>query len=262
MSLDQKLTVASEVLKSLQTQKDEQKVASEKLIETLESLLVVSEKKLTDVKKEALDFKKVVVEEESNVLLWMKRREQNKKTQTERLSIKCKNLRSSKRKLETMLKEMEDARKSLQYIHFHKMQITCDNLSTEVEKLNKELLSLKEEVNKSELKNKNAKELLENSESEHTSLLKRKVSRQKQRASNAQKREKILSKLRDERKVLEQSNSVSCHKSNLLEEEVVEDQQNTPKIDEYLALKASFHELEKDIKGWKRKVSIAQISCK
>ena len=248
LDLHEKLDVSADLLKMLESEKQEKLNASKQLIETLQTLIHAADRHIDYVTKSAIDFKKEVISGNTDLFKWFESKDNQRSNQINRMLQKTESLRKNKVKLQALLKENEESRKQLQYINFHQLQIESETDSFDLEKYDKKVLQHREENTKMQRILNKTLDILKTIQSEYDDILQKKSSRKPNMKKISIESEKIKRQVEHESKILRKKINSSSQESN---EKCLE-------IDDYIDMKAKFYELKSSIKTWERKVRIAE----
>jgi hypothetical protein len=153
LSLQQKNDVAAQEADAVQKEIVEERIKSEKLIDTLRSVIEETAIRLTDLKKDAYEFKRDIVVGAENfrtgktmaekVVRYMEEKLRQKDAAVEKLKLKNQTLKTQLAKVDTQLRQKEEMGDVLHYIDFHQLQIENKQYVAKIEERNQELLKLK-----------------------------------------------------------------------------------------------------------------------
>jgi hypothetical protein len=257
---DQKLDVVNSELDHINSVTEETRKSSEKIIDTLRSVIEETDMRISELRKEAHEFKRDIVVGAENfrtgatmaekVLKYMEDKLRQKDVYVEKMKLKNASTRTAIAKLEGQLKQKEEMGDVLHFIDFHQLQIENKQYVMKIEKRNQELIKLKVSTGKIvQALNNKKKELhglLEQSRWLTSEIASRKDQLRRIRDENvrvAQKmdgRKKFIGKLKNE----------------------AEESTETPQVLDYVKQKAEMYELETELKNYQRKVEIAEISSR
>lgn len=248
LSLQEKVDIGADLLKMLESERQEKLNASNQLIEALQTLIHVANKRFEYVTKNVIDFKKDVIIGKIPLEKWFESKNKQRLSLINRMDQKCIILRKSKTKLQILLNESEESRKKLQYIDFHQLQIESEMDSLELEKVDQDVLRLKEETTNVERSLNKTLASLNNITYEHNNLQKQKASRETTIKKLLAESDKVRSEIMNETQILKKK-----AKQNSKELDAA-----CPEIDDYIGSKAKFYQLKSLMKNWERKVEIAE----
>ena len=153
LTIDQRIEIANEINEDLQSEIEQNTKSSEKMIDTLRAVLEETEIRISELKRDAYEFKRDVVIGAENARTGkimaerVTRYFENKLKQIdgviEKLRLKNSTLKSQIAKVETQLAQKEEVGDVLHYIDFHQLQIENKQYVAKIEERNDELLSVK-----------------------------------------------------------------------------------------------------------------------
>lgn len=260
LTLDEKLNIANYEFDAMQKRIEDTKVNSEKLIDSLRAVLEETDLRISDLKKEAYEFKRDIVVGAENfrtgktmaekVVKYMEEKLKQKDGVIEKLRLKNVTLKGLIQKIETQLKQKEEMGDVLHYIDFHQLQIENKQYISKIEERNQDLLKLKRTTGNTVQVLNNLKKKLNTIISE-TEWLNKEI----------QSRKDLLEKIRvDINKVGDEI--VKEERLNRKLSESDESSAEMPHVRDYVAQKAKMYDLRNSVKDWTRKVEIAAISAK
>eukprot|EP00750_Incisomonas_marina_P018583 INCI3026.1.p1 GENE.INCI3026.1~~INCI3026.1.p1 ORF type:complete len:314 (-),score=91.76 INCI3026.1:585-1526(-) len=257
---DQKLDVVNSELDHINSVTEETRKSSEKIIDTLKAVIEETDLRISELRKEAHEFKRDIVVGAENfrtgatmaekVIKYMEDKLRQKDVYVEKMKLKNASTRAAISKLEGNLKQKEEMGDVLHFIDFHQLQIENKQYVMKIEKRNQELIKLKVSTGKLvqtlNSKKKELHGLLEQSRwltseiANRKDQLRRVREENKRVADKMQGRKKFIGKLKNE----------------------AEESSETPQVIDYVKQKAEMYELETELKNYQRKVEIAEISSR
>eukprot|EP01116_Phalansterium_solitarium_P024957 TRINITY_DN931_c1_g1_i1.p1 TRINITY_DN931_c1_g1~~TRINITY_DN931_c1_g1_i1.p1 ORF type:complete len:393 (-),score=164.51 TRINITY_DN931_c1_g1_i1:228-1406(-) len=257
LSLEQKFFIANSELKDTAAEIDKAKAASEKYMEQLRSLREETEIRISEMKKEAYEFRRDIVSGALNtrtgkimaekVIKYFEDKLRAKDNLVEKLQAKNVALKLQAAKLEAQLQHKEQLGELLLPIDFEQLKIENQQYQQTIELRNADLLSLKITAGTTHKTLSNHKKKLYALSIEHDQL----------RSEISSKRD-ALAKLTDEQqRVASESAQVAVIKRKLRGQL---DDYRVPEVLAYVKLNAELAELAKHIRDWQRKLDIAHLS--
>ena len=153
LTIEQKLEIATSEYDEIIKGTEETKRVSEKLIDTLKSVIEETDIKIADMRKDAYEFKRDIVIGAENfrtgktmaekVIRYMEEKLRQKDAVIEKLRLKNATLKNKINKVESNLKQKEEMGDVLHYIDFHQLQIENKQYVAKIEERNADLLKLK-----------------------------------------------------------------------------------------------------------------------
>ena len=153
VTVEQKYDIASSVLEDLHGELEKNKKNFEKMIDTLRAVLEETEIRISDLKRDAYEFKRDVVVGAENtrtgkiiaerVCRYLEDKMKQKDSVIEKLRLKNSTLKSAIMKVEKQLNAKEEIGDVLHYIDFHQLQIENKQYIAKIEERNEELLTVK-----------------------------------------------------------------------------------------------------------------------
>ena len=256
---DQKLDVVNSELDHINSVTDETRKSSEKIIDTLKAVIEETDMRISELRKEAHEFKRDIVVGAENfrtgatmaekVLKYMEDKLRQKDVYVEKMKLKNSSTRSSIAKLEAQLKQKEEMGDVLHFIDFHQLQIENKQYVMKIEKRNQELIKLKVSTGKIvQVLNSKKKEL--HGLLEQSSWLTSEIGNRKEQLRRIKEENKrVGEKMASRRKFI-----------GKLKNEA-EESSETPQVLDYVKQKAEMYELQQELKNYQRKVEIAEISA-
>jgi hypothetical protein len=257
---DQKLDVVNSELDHINSVTEETKKSSEKIIDTLRAVIEETDMRISELRKEAHEFKRDIVVGAENfrtgatmaekVLKYMEDKLRQKDVYVEKMQLKNASTRTAISKLEAQLKQKEEMGDVLHFIDFHQLQIENKQYVMKIEKRNQELMKLKVSTG-------NIVQVLNNKKKELHGLLEQ----SQWLTSEITSRKEQLRRVKEEnRRVADKTDSRRRFIAKLKNE--AEESSETPQVVDYVKQKAEMYELETELKSYQRKVEIAEISLK
>ncbi|KAJ3360994.1 hypothetical protein HDU91_004178, partial [Kappamyces sp. JEL0680] len=167
----------------------------------------------------------------------------------EKIRLKNVTLKVQKNKLHMQLKQKEEMGEVLHAIDFDQLQIENKQYLLKIDERNSELLKLKMTAGNTIQTLNSHKKKLSNLSEESSRL----------RLEIVQRRD-LLAKLKLEESAVEQEKGQAQRLNSWLNRQV--DQYSVPEVMDYVFVKASQQELQRKLKGWKRKVEITSLQAK
>lgn len=262
LTMDQKNDICSTELEAAQKELEETKRTSERLIDTLRAVLMETDIRIAELKKDAYEFKRDIVVGAENfrtgktiaekMIRYMEEKLRQKDAVIEKLRLKNATLKSQAQKIDAQLRHKEEMGDALHYIDFHQLQIENKQYVAKIEERNEELLKLKQTTG-------NTVQVLNNLKKKLQELMEESTWLQNEIQNRTELNQKILEEVssiddlnqRDERKV---------HKLQL--QQGAEPAKDMPQILDYVGQKAKAYALQEEIKNYERKVEIAERAVK
>jgi hypothetical protein len=257
LTIDQKLEVVSTELEEVTKDKNESRVASEKLIDTLRAVLEETDIRIAELKKDAYEFKRDIVVGAENVrtgrtmaekvVRYMEDKLRQRDAMIEKLRLKNSTLKTAKLKVEQQLRQKEEMGDVLHYIDFHQLQIENKQYVQKIEERNEELLKLK-------LATGTTVQALNTLKIHLNTLLNEQAWLNKEIKSRTDQ----LNKLNHESDAVKAELAAESRIKKKLGQQR-SDSGGMPQILDYVQQKAELYELESTLKNWERKVEIAEM---
>mmetsp|Transcript_29267 Transcript_29267/g.50558 ORF Transcript_29267/g.50558 Transcript_29267/m.50558 type:complete len:253 (+) Transcript_29267:70-828(+) len=153
LTIEQKCEIANAELDESQREIEETKRNSEKLIDTLRAVLEETSIRISELKRDAYEFKRDIVVGAENmrtgrtvaekVVRYMEDKLRQRDAMIEKLRLKNATLKNQIQKVENQLRQKEEMGDVLHYIDFHQLQIENKQHIAKIEERNEELLKLK-----------------------------------------------------------------------------------------------------------------------
>ena len=260
LSVDQKYDITIAVQEELYSDVEKNKKNYEKMIDTLRAVLEETEIRISELKRDAYEFKRDVVVGAENsrtgkimaerVTRYLEEKLKAKDSMIEKLRLKNATLKSQIHKVEKQLCQKEEIGDVLHYIDFHQLQIENKQYVAKIEERNEELLTVKLSTGKTlrvlnDLKRQLAARL---AESEWL------------RAEAASKGH-LLNKLSQEVSKVNKEVAVDRRQQNKLRQQI-DDASEMPNVEDYIMQKRSMYDLQNTLKNWQKKVEILEMAAK
>lgn len=260
LTIDQRIEIANVINEDLQSEIEQNTKSSEKMIDTLRAVLEETEIRISELKRDAYEFKRDVVIGAENARTGkimaerVTRYFENKLKQVdgviEKLRLKNSTLKSQITKVETQLAQKEEVGDVLHYIDFHQLQIENKQYVAKIEERNDELLSVKLLTGKTIQALNDYKKRL-NEKLEEEAWLKNEVASKKA----------LLQKLDKEETRIEKEVKGEKRSRNRLRQQI-EEAQAMPNIEDYIMQKREMYELETQLTNWQKKVDIMEMAAR
>ncbi|GMH72400.1 hypothetical protein TL16_g05906 [Triparma laevis f. inornata] len=261
LQIDQKLEIVQSELDEVTKDRNDSKITSEKLIDTLRAVLEETDLRISELKKDAYEFKRDIVVGAENmrtgrtmaekVVRYMEDKLRQRDAMIEKLRLKNATLKTQKQKVEAQLRQKEEMGDVLHYIDFHQLQIENKQYVQKIDERNEELLKLKLTTGTTVQALNTLKNNLTGLLGESTWLGKEINSRQSQLQKLSSDASSVQSELVYEKRL----------QKRLASEEST-DGNGMPQIMDYVQQKKEMYELEEEVKNWERKVEIAEMAAK
>jgi len=257
---DQKVDIANSVHEEIVNQIANNKKNSEKMIDTLRAVLEETEIRIGELKRDAYEFKRIVVIGAENrrtgkivaekVVRYLEDKFKQTDNVIEKLRLKNSALKGQIHKIQTQLSQKEEAGDVLHYIDFHQLQIENKQLLAKIDECNEELLNVKLSGGKAiQVLNEFKRRLAIHTED--SNWLKNEV----------KSKENLLKKLKDEgTKVEKEMNSEKKAKNKLRLQ--IEESSEMPDVGDYILQKKEMYHLEAAYQNWQKKVDIIEMAAK
>ena len=258
LNIEQKHEIASSEYEELQKDIEETKVSSERLIDTLRAVLEETDTRISELKKDAYEFKRDIVVGAENfrsgktmaekVIKYMEEKLRQKDAVIEKMRLKNATLKSQIQKVDAQLKQKEEMGDVLHYIDFHQLQIENKQYVARIEERNQELLKLK-------MTTGNTVQVLNNLKKKLGSL----ISESEWLKREIKSRTELLSRVRQDNSKVGDETARETHINRRLRA-AVEDNPDMPHVRDYINQKAEAYELKSAIQNWERKCEIRAVS--
>jgi chromosome segregation ATPase len=260
LTIDQKYDIAIAVQEELYGDIEKNKKNYEKMIDTLRAVLEETEIRISELKRDAYEFKRDVVVGAENsrtgkimaerVTRYLEEKLKAKDSMIEKLRLKNATLKSQIHKVEKQLSQKEEIGDVLHYIDFHQLQIENKQYVAKIEERNEELLTVKLSTGKTlrvlnDLKRQLAERLAESDwlKSETTS------------------KAHLFNKLSQEvSKVNREVNTDKRQKNKLRQQ--IDEASEMPNVEDYIMQKRSMYEMQNTLKNWQKKLEILEMAAK
>lgn len=283
LNSEQKLEISNFVHEELLNEISTHKKTSEKMIDTLRSVLEEIEIRIGELKRDSYEFKRDVVTNSttnkssnsnkdgtmtntsalnasnnmSNIKINAERilryyEDKNKQIDATISKLKLKNnsLKSSIHKLDILLAQKEELGDNLHYIDYHQLQIENKQYILKIEEKNNELLLIKLYGTKIlRILNYNKKLLLDS------------IDKQNNLQSDLNNKKKLKVKLESELIKVRKEFDVEKKNRNKLRQ-ILEEKLLMPNVEEYIMLKKNLQNLTLMKKNWEKKVDIMEMNVK
>lgn len=260
LTIDQKYDIAIAVQEELYGDIEKNKKNYEKMIDTLRAVLEETEIRISELKRDAYEFKRDVVVGAENsrtgkimaerVTRYLEEKLKAKDSMIEKLRLKNATLKSQIHKVEKQLSQKEEIGDVLHYIDFHQLQIENKQYVAKIEERNEELLTVKLSTGKTlrvlnDLKRQLADRLAE------SDWLKSET------ASKAH----LLNKLSVEVSKVNREVHVDKRQKNKLRQQI-DEASEMPNVEDYIMQKRSMYEMQNTLKNWQKKLEILEMAAK
>lgn len=236
--------------------------SSEKMIDTLRSVLEETEIRINELKRDSYEFRRDVVVGAENertgklmaekVTRYFEDKVKKVDAVIEKLRLKNASLKSQISKVESQLAQKEEVGDVLHYIDFHQLQIENKQYIAKIEERNDELLNVKVTTGKSiqalnDLKRTLSERLEECTWLQNEITLKHQQVERLGREGGAVSKE-VNGEIR-QRDRLKQA----------IEEAAMS---SMPHVEDYIMQKKELYELQSQLKNWQKKVDIMEMAAK
>lgn len=256
----QKVEVSNTVLDSKQRETEEAKKGGERLVDTLRAVLEETDMRISELKKDAYEFKRDIVVGAENmrtgktmaekVQKYMEDKLKNRDSMIDKLKLKNVTLKGQIQKLESQLRQKEEMGDVLHYIDFHQLQIENKQYVAKIDERNEELLRLKLATGSTVQSLNTLKEKL-------NELLKE----EKFLEMEIKSRQEMLQKVRDESSVVSGDITADNRQKKRFTQQQPENT-DMPQILDYVSQKKEYYELQTALKNWQRKLEIMEMAAK
>uniref|UniRef100_A0A7S3XQG1 Cilia- and flagella-associated protein 263 n=1 Tax=Heterosigma akashiwo TaxID=2829 RepID=A0A7S3XQG1_HETAK len=260
LTIEQKCEIANAELDESQREIEETKRNSEKLIDTLRAVLEETSIRISELKRDAYEFKRDIVVGAENmrtgrtvaekVVRYMEDKLRQRDAMIEKLRLKNATLKNQIQKVENQLRQKEEMGDVLHYIDFHQLQIENKQHIAKIEERNEELLKLKMTTGKAVQSLNNLKNQLQKLTSESNYLNKEIAARTEQLEKIFADNEAVAQEIAAERKARRRAAQQQADLAEL------------PRVEDYVAQKKLLYELQDTFRNWSRKVEIAEMEAK
>ena len=263
LTIEQKLEIVQSELDEVTKERNESKMTSEKLIDTLRAVLEETDLRIGELKKDAYEFKRDIVVGAENmrtgrtmaekVVRYMEDKLRQRDAMIEKLRLKNATLKTQKQKVEQQLRQKEEMGDVLHYIDFHQLQIENKQYIQKIDERNEELLKLK-------LTTGTTVQVLNTLKNRLASLLSESASISKEISSRTSQLAKLRTDAAGVTSELHQSARLAARLSDPAEADQGGGQM--PQILDYVTQKKEMYEISVAVKNWERKVEIAEMAAK
>lgn len=260
LTLDQKYEIANAILEQKQKDMEGEKKNSEKLIDTLKAVLEETDIRISELKKDAYEFKRDIVVGAENmrtgktmaekVQSYMENKLKNRDGMIEKLRLKNVTIKAGIQKIEGQLKQKEEMGDVLHYIDFHQLQIENKQYNKRIDERNEELLKLKMTTGATVQTLNSQKDKLNAMQAE-SEWLQREI----------KNRTDLLEKVRGDNAAV----NADIQNDRRLRKRLSQQQSETadmPQVLDYVSQKAEMYELQDALRNWQRKVEIMEMAAK
>jgi hypothetical protein len=260
LTKEQKAAVAVAELETARNEVMETEKASQKVIDTLRAVLIETDTRISELKKDAYEFKRDIVVGAENprtgkimaekLQKYIEDKLRQQDALAEKLRLKNATLKNQIRKAEVQLRQKDDMGDALHYIDYHQLQIENKQYLSQIEERNEELLHLKMTTGKAVQKLNSLKHELHQYISENEWLRK-----------EIKARSDALAKIKAETANVE-ADAEKARRTNKKKNQNIGEGSQMPDLDAYIAQKAKAYELQQALSGWERKMEIAELGLK
>ena len=257
---EQKYEVASQEMEEVRDEIEATKGNSEKLLDSLRASMEETDVRISEIKKDAYEFKRDIVTGAENfrtgktvaekAVRYMEEKLRAKGAMAEKLRLKNMTLKSQIQKMEGQLQQKEDMGEVLHVIDFDQLKIENQQYLEKIEERNNELLRLKLTTGNTVQVLNTLKHKLSNLTAE-SEWLKRETSQRKE----------MLAKISEEISRVEQEKEHAARAERKIRRET-QSQSNMPQVLDYVQQKAEMYDLQRSVGAWRRKVEIAEVEAK
>ena len=253
----QKYDIANFVNEELIGEIESKKKTSEKIVGTLKAVLEETETRISDLKRDAYEFKRDVVVGAENprtgkimtekVLKYFDDKFKHRDVIIDKLRLKNTTLKSNIQKLENQLIQKEEVGDVLHYIDFHQLQIENKQFIAKIEERNDELLLVKLSTGKT-IKCLNEQKSMLNDALQSLQF----------------SQDEIIDK-RDQLDTLQSENAEAIknikseRKSGDRLRQNIQDAVAMPDIADYIQQKKQMYECEVQMRDWKKRIDIHEM---
>ncbi len=260
LTMQQKNDVATQEADAVQKEIVDTRVRSEKLLDTLRSVIEETAIRLTDLKKDAYEFKRDIVVGAENfrtgktmaekVVRYMEEKLRQKDAMVEKLKLKNQTLKTQLAKVDAQLRQKEEMGDVLHYIDFHQLQIENKQYVAKIEERNQELLKLKMTTGSTVQVLNSLKKQLGDIIAESDWLRKEIGARSEMLKRIKRDNISVNDEIMAEKKRLGKFRSAR------------EETEGMPQVIDYVNQKRKEYEVEAKIKNWGRKIEIAEMEAR
>jgi len=259
LTSEQKCDIAQRELEELRDEIDRYKEDSEKVLDNYRANLEEAELWHSEIKKAMYEFDRDIVKGSVNprtgkviaerVTRYFEDKLKWRDTLIEKLRLKNSTLKVQKKKLQLQLKQKEEMGEVLHEVDFNQLKIENQQYLEKIDEKNQELLRLK-------LMAGNTLQVLNSYKKKLQTL----TVDAKKLQTDIQVRHENLVKFDAETVTAEEERKVAEKKNGQLKQRLAD--YKVPDVQTYVEKKANLAELQKTVKGWERKVEIAQMALK
>ncbi|CAE7766357.1 CCDC113, partial [Symbiodinium microadriaticum] len=260
LNIDQKYDIAIAVQEELYNDIEKNKKNYEKMIDTLRAVLEETEIRISELKRDAYEFKSDVVVGAENsrtgkimaerVTRHLEEKLKSKDSMIEKLRLKNATLKSQIHKVEKQLSQKEEIGDVLHYIDFHQLQIENKQYVAKIEERNEELLTVKLSTGKTLRVLNDLKRHLADRLSESEWLM-----------SETSSKAHLLHKLSQEVNKVNKEVTMDKRAKNKLRQQI-DEASEMPNVEDYIMQKRSMYDLQNTLKNWEKKVEILEMAAK
>lgn len=260
LTIDQKYDIATMVQDDLQNDIEKNKKNYEKMIDTLRAVLEETEIRISELKRDAYEFKRDVVVGAENqrtgkimaerVTRYLDEMLKSKDSMVEKLRLRNATLKSQIHKVEKQLSQKEEIGDVLHYIDFHQLQIENKQYVAKIEERNEELLTVKLSTGKTLRALNELKKQLAEKSAESDWL-----------RSETKSKQALLLKLQAESSKVSKECTIDKRLRNKLKVQI-DEASEMPNVEDYIMQKRSMYELQSTLKNWKKKNDILEMAAK
>eukprot|EP01112_Ceratiomyxa_fruticulosa_P011641 TRINITY_DN3176_c0_g1_i1.p1 TRINITY_DN3176_c0_g1~~TRINITY_DN3176_c0_g1_i1.p1 ORF type:complete len:416 (-),score=110.36 TRINITY_DN3176_c0_g1_i1:95-1264(-) len=259
LTADQKFFISTRELEAIRESIEQKQISGERELAQLQSLREETETRISEIKKEAFEFRRDVVSGAVNprtgkimaekVVQALEGKLRAKEQQIEKLKLKNFSLKSQCQKVEGQLQHKEEMGEVFLPIDFDQLKIENQQYLEKIEERNQELLTLKVIAgNTVQVLNSNKKRL--------TTL----TNEHEQLEREIAARRAALGRINKETALVTQEIEKATMKNRKLKAK--RDEYIVPEVIDYVGLKANLHEQQKKVHDWERKVEIAEMAAR
>ena len=260
LTTQQKLDIANAEAEAIQKEINETKGNGEKLVDTLKSVIEETDIRVSDLKKDAYEFKRDIVVGAENfrtgktmaekVIRYMDEKLRQKDALIEKLKLKNSTIKSQIAKVDSQLRQKEEMGDVLHYIDFHQLQIENKQYVAKIEERNQELLKLKMTTGSTVQVLNSLKKQLQDVIAESDWLRK-----------EIKARTEMLKKIKKDNIIV--GDEIVKERKRLKGFAAArEETEGLPEVLDYILQKKEVYELEATIKNWERKIEIADMEAR
>ena len=259
---------------------------SEKLLDSLRASMEETDVRISEIKKDAYEFKRDIVTGAENfrtgktvaekAVRYMEEKLRAKGAMAEKLRLKNMTLKSQIQKMEGQLQQKEDMGEVLHVIDFDQLKIENQQYLEKIEERNNELLRLKLTTGNTvqalhpprvhaPVYERDALPAAPRNLRQVLNTLKRKLNNLTAESEwlkrETSQRKETLAKISEEISRVEQEKEHAARADRKTRRET-QSQSNMPQVLDYVQQKAEMYDLERSVSSWRRKVEIAEVEAK